>query len=195
VRGLPWTLPWTAEDRPVSDDLGDLAWLSYAEALHAQAQGDLAEALRLALDAAERMHALSGTWDDFTRFWPTAVELAVETGDDEVLARLFGLVEDESAGLVPPSVRHHRSRGRALAAIGSGGPPALVESAMREAIAGFTEWGSVPYRARAQAELGSWLVGQGRAEEAEELLAAAREGFVQLGATTWLERLESQLVH
>ena len=37
-------------------------------------------------------------------------------------------------------------------------------------------------------EHGEWLGEQGRADEAEPLLAEAREIFERLGATPWLER-------
>ncbi|HET6626178.1 MAG TPA: adenylate/guanylate cyclase domain-containing protein [Nocardioidaceae bacterium] len=195
VRGLPWTLPWTAEDRPTSDDPSDLAWLTFVEALHAQAHGEPEPAMRLALEATERMYALSGTWDDFTRLWPTAVDLALEVGDDVVLGRLLQLVDDASNGVAPPSVMVHRKRVAGLVAIRDGGPPDLVEGTMREAISGYADWGSVPYRARAEAELGTWLVGQGRADEAAALLDSARVSFNELGATAWLEQLESPLVH
>ena len=50
----------------------------------------------------------------------------------------------------------------------------------------------MPYRARTQAELGAWLIGQGRAGEAAPLLDNARAVFTQLGATAWLQKLESQ---
>ena len=37
-------------------------------------------------------------------------------------------------------------------------------------------------------EHGEWLVGQGRGDEAEQLLAEAREIFERLEATPWIER-------
>jgi hypothetical protein len=39
-----------------------------------------------------------------------------------------------------------------------------------------------------QLEHGEWLVGQGRADDAEPLLAEARETFERLSAKPWLER-------
>ena len=41
------------------------------------------------------------------------------------------------------------------------------------------------------AEHGEWLAAQGQGEEAEPLLAEAREIFERLGARPWLERLEA----
>ena len=53
---------------------------------------------------------------------------------------------------------------------------------------GFPFWLAV-----ALLEHGEWLVAQGRAEEAESLLAEAREIFERLEARPWLERLERAL--
>ena len=44
------------------------------------------------------------------------------------------------------------------------------------------------YLAVTQLEQAEWLAEQGRADEAEPLLAEARETFEQLGATPWLAR-------
>jgi class 3 adenylate cyclase/tetratricopeptide (TPR) repeat protein len=193
ARGLTWQLPWTDEDRPVSDDASDIAWLGFAEALRARADGDLDHAVALAVQATEKMYSLSGTWDDFTHLWPTAVELAIESGRDDLLPRLLELADGRSEAPVPRSVRTHRRRATGLLAIRDGSAPDLVEEALREAIAGFEECRAMPYRSRTQAELGVWLVSRGLQEEAAPLLDGARAGFADLGATAWLEQLESQL--
>jgi hypothetical protein len=44
------------------------------------------------------------------------------------------------------------------------------------------------YLAVTQLEWAEWLAGQGRAAEAEPLLAEARETFERLEATPWVER-------
>lgn len=193
ARGEGWSVPWAAADRPNSDDASDVAWLLFAEALAAQTEMNLERALGLAVDATEKMHALSGTWDDFTHMWPTAVELALDAGDDAVLTRMLALVDVDAGGPVPPCVLTHRKRAAGLIAMRDGSPPELVESTMRSAITGFRDWGAVPHRARAEAELGTWLVGQGRADEAAPLIDSARAAFSDLGASAWLEQLQSQL--
>ena len=43
-------------------------------------------------------------------------------------------------------------------------------------------------------EHGEWLVAQGRGDEAEQLLAEAREIFERLEAKPWLERLDTAAV-
>ena len=192
ARGLPWSLPWADGDTPIGDDASDVAWLSFAQSLQSRARGNLEQGVQLGLDATEKMYELSGTWDDCTRMWPTAVEMALEAGEDKALTRLLDLVDGESNGPVSPGMRIHRKRVAGLMAIRDAASPEIVETTLREAIEEFEQWGAMPYRARTQAELGAWLVGQGRAGEAAPLLDNARAVFTQLGATAWLQKLESQ---
>jgi hypothetical protein len=55
-------------------------------------------------------------------------------------------------------------------------------------VATFRELGLPFWTAVAELELGEWLAAQGRADEAESLLAGARATFERLEATPWLER-------
>ena len=55
----------------------------------------------------------------------------------------------------------------------------------------FRELATPFYLAVTELEYGEWFVNQGRAEEAEPLLAEAREIFERLEAAPWLERLEN----
>ena len=59
---------------------------------------------------------------------------------------------------------------------------------MRAALDDARSWGSPVLAARCQAELGTFLVGQGRAEEAEPYLAAARTEYERLGAVALAPR-------
>jgi hypothetical protein len=54
------------------------------------------------------------------------------------------------------------------------------------------EWGSAVEAAHASADLGTWLVSRGRAEEAATHLAAARATYESLGAVQWLRALDEQ---
>ena len=52
----------------------------------------------------------------------------------------------------------------------------------------FREYGLVFWLAVTLLQHGEWLVSQGRVEQADPLLAEARETFEQLEAKPWLER-------
>ena len=63
-----------------------------------------------------------------------------------------------------------------------------MDERFRAAAALFREFGIVFHLAVAQLEHGEWLAAQGRSDEAQPLLAEARETFERLQATPWLER-------
>ena len=63
-----------------------------------------------------------------------------------------------------------------------------AERRFKRATGLFCEIAALFYLAVTQLEQAEWLAGQGRADEAEPLLAEAGETFEQLGATPWLER-------
>jgi ATP/maltotriose-dependent transcriptional regulator MalT len=65
-----------------------------------------------------------------------------------------------------------------------------VEPAFGQAESIFREFGIPFWLAVSQLEHGEWLAEQGRAREAEPLLAEARETFERLEATPWLERCD-----
>ena len=139
------------------------------------------------------MHGLTVTGDDFQIFWPFAADLALEAGDDSAMARLLAIGGRDRA------MRSRRASGCTAGGSKACSPsvadaPAEVEDALfRDVIAELEEWGAMPYGWRTQAALGSWLVAQGRADEAAPLLESARAGFTKIGAIAWLEALESQL--
>ncbi len=62
----------------------------------------------------------------------------------------------------------------------------------KAAAGGFREYGFAFWLAVTQLEHGDALVTEGRADEAEPLLAEARETFARLEATPWLERAGRQ---
>ncbi len=63
-----------------------------------------------------------------------------------------------------------------------------VEQRLKSAAATFRELGLPFWLAVTLLEHGEWLTGQGRTDDAESLLAEAREIFERLEATPWLER-------
>ncbi len=80
---------------------------------------------------------------------------------------------------------------RGLIAAARGAAPADVEVDLRAGIVELDAYGAVGYRARAQEELGSWLITQGRGSEGHELLDTARATYEQIGAAGWLARLDA----
>ena len=185
ARGQEHVLPWPADSPPASDDPADQSWIAFAESFEAQARGDLDRALARAVVAVEVQHELSGTSDDFVHMWPHAVELAIAVGDTEARDRLLAIMDaDEARRLVPVSLRAHRSRLAGMVARDD--DPDAVEGLFRAAIAGFAAWGARPYLARAEAELGRWLVGLGRESEGIALLDKGVTVLRELGAERWL---------
>jgi len=199
VRGwlsLARDVSWAPDERERSprDDASDIAWIAFGDAVSSATAGDNRRALSFAAQAVETMHSLSGTWDDFVHMWPPAVRLAILVEDAPQLEGLLRLVDEASARvLIPAAVKTHRQHVAGLVAMRADAPAEEVEGYLRGAIAGFERWGAAPSRARAQADLGVWLVTQARAEEGEIALIAARATFAGLGATAWLEELESRL--
>jgi hypothetical protein len=90
-------------------------------------------------------------------------------------------------GVLPPFLRAKTTRFRArLAAVRE--EVDAVEPRFQDAERIFREF-SIPFwLAVTELEHAEWLAGQGRASDAEVLVAEAREIFGRLGAVPWLER-------
>jgi hypothetical protein len=113
-----------------------------------------------------------------------AIASAFEVGDTAKVEELLGIVERLRPGERPPFLAAHAARFRARL----DSRPAEGESGFKRATAIFRELDVVFWQAVTQLEHGEWLVEQGRADEAEALLAEARETFERLEATPWRER-------
>jgi tetratricopeptide (TPR) repeat protein len=113
-----------------------------------------------------------------------ALEAAFHLGDAAKLDELLGTIERLHPGERPPLLTAHAARFRAKLAA----DPADAEAGFRRAENLFREFDLVFWLAVTQLERGEWLAGQGRADEAEPLVAEARETFERLDATPWLER-------
>ncbi|RNM16362.1 adenylate/guanylate cyclase domain-containing protein [Nocardioides pocheonensis] len=188
-RGLP--VPPVPEDRaPTGDAPADLAWVHLESAALALAAGDKARACAQATKAAETIHGVSGTTDDFVWMYGLAVDLASELGDEERQAALLALIEDPERLAAGTRAHHLRLRGLVARAT----DPGEVEPLLRDAAESFERWGSPLWRARTLADLGSWLGRQGVAAEAEAALDAARATYQELGAHHLLAELEQQRV-
>ena len=187
TRGEPFTAPPEADLHPDSDDPSVNAWANFAASHQAQAAGQPEEGLRCALLAADGMFELSQASDDYVHMWPVAVDLALEVGDRATVSRLLDVVDSTAERLrLPPAMRAQHARVTGLVARDSA--PEEVEPHLRQAIDGFTSWGSPHYRAKAQGELGQWLRSQGRSTEAAPLLEEALTTLTEMRAAAWLEQ-------
>ena len=175
-----------------SEVAADLAWFRLGDAVEALAAGDPDAALSLATESAVLFHDYAGTFDDFVHAWSLAGGLAAALGENDRLDNLLRLVEEDT-GSPSLAVRAHHAHLRGLRARAEENAETRVEASLREAMELFDRWGSPPMRARAEADLGSWLTRQGRQEEAEALIASARAHFAELDATALLEELDAQL--
>ena len=116
------------------------------------------------------------------------LEAAFELGDDAKAVELLALVDDLLPGELTPSLEALRARFRARLAARRG-EHADVEPGFRRAETLYADHGVLFRLAVVRLEHAEWLAGQGRGEEAQPLLVAAREAFAELGAAPWLERV------
>jgi tetratricopeptide (TPR) repeat protein len=131
-----------------------------------------------------------GTGDDFHLMYGFAAQMALDADDRALVERLEQVVDGANAPVT--GLQGHRAL---LEAVDSArhGPDGETEEFFRQAIGCYDAWGSPVYAARGRAAYGAWLHKQGREEEAEPLLAAARATYAELGAVAWLAELDDQL--
>jgi len=154
--------------------------------------GDVPGAVRHLRAAVDAEVALSGYWDDFHIYWPIAFRSALEVEDAEAVAALWA--HHEEAGQAGPSSNlcGHTKVFEALLELREVQPDrGRAERLLRDGIEILDGCGVVVWRAHAQEDLGGLLFEQGRIEDAEPLLEAARETYADLGASAWLARLDA----
>ena len=113
-----------------------------------------------------------------------ALECAFELGDTAKAKELLGMIDALRPGERPPLLAAHSARFCARLAT----DPADAERDFRRAEEIFGDHELVFWLAVTQLEHAEWLVAQGREEDAEPLLAEARETFERLEATPWVQR-------
>ncbi len=186
-------MEWPAVADAVGSDpesVTDQAWLAEYDldrALEAHAAG-LPEAPALALDCAHRAYEITTSADEFFIVWLHAAEIVRAQADTESIARVLTYVDDEK-GPWPRAVRAQRSRLQAVAGAAGSMAPEQVEEAFQDALTNAREWGSALYEAHVCADLGVWLMHQGRGTEGADALARARDFYERIGAQRWLEEL------
>ena len=174
-----------------TDDVSDRAWLRSHDLTVARAAGREAAAASLAAATMEDLLTASGLDDDFFVLWPPLLLAALAEADLDLAERLLEPVAVAPPGRVSPAVSAQWLRLRGLVTAARGEDPASAEADLREGIGALDAFGAVGERARAQEELGRWLVGQGRELDAEPLLVAARATYADLGADGLLARLDA----
>src|SRR5262249_25405654 len=121
-----------------------------------------------------------------------ALESALVAGRLETVEELLHRIEAIPIGRRPPFLQAQAARFRARLGAARGERDG-VERGFKTGSAVFREHGLTFFLAVTGLEHGEWLVGQGRAEEAEPLLSEAREILERLEARPYLERADAAL--
>jgi hypothetical protein len=118
------------------------------------------------------------------------LESAPALGRLDDVDELLGRIDAIPPGKRPPFLAAEAARFRARVASARGAGDG-VEQGFKTASAIFREHGLTFFLAVTQLEHGEWLGVEGRGDEAEPLLAEAREVFERLEAAPWLERADA----
>jgi tetratricopeptide (TPR) repeat protein len=174
------------EDSADVQERGTYAGLS---ACVLRAEGSLAGALTSGLEAVRISELLGGgvLGADAKISFGIALDSALLLGRHDEVEELVARIDSIPPGRRPPSLRAQSARFRARLAAARGAHEG-VEQGFKTAAGIFREHGLTFPMAVTELEHGEWLVAQGRGDEAEQLLAEAREIFERLEATPWLER-------
>jgi tetratricopeptide (TPR) repeat protein len=156
--------------------------------------GDEAGGLETAQEWAHRALETNGPCSDVARtVWLLASEMAVASDRDDVLGDLIDLVASRPPGHIPPFLRAETLRLQAGLAQRSGAPLDSAETDLNSALHTMEELGYPYWRALAELDLGRFLAGDDRADEAEKPLLSAAETFEELGARPALDRTRTLL--
>jgi tetratricopeptide (TPR) repeat protein len=166
------------------------AWAAHLQLIAAQHRGDLPAAAAAGETSVAHALAWSGVEDDFMFIWPPAVLAAIDAHELDRADRLLSPVAEGPPGLVTPALSAHLAQLRGLIGVARGDDPDQVVQDLHHAIVAMATFGAVPHRARTEDALGRFLVAQGRAQEAEPWLAAARAAYDDLGAHAWQSNLD-----
>jgi predicted ATPase/DNA-binding SARP family transcriptional activator len=170
-----------------SDDAVRRAVYATAEAVVLRAEGRPREALAAAAGVLTARDIHSAGYENLKMAFAEAIEAAFALDDlDRVEELLLEWAEMPAAERTPFREAQLARFGARLAARGDHSDE--VEPALTRATALFRKLSMPFYVAVTLLEDGEWLIGQGRSDDAEPLLAEAREIFERLEAKPWLER-------
>jgi len=170
-----------------SDNWQLRAGYAMEEARLLRAEGRPADALA----AVERMFAtvgeLTATETAIKASLVEATDAALDVPDLDKAEELLAIPESLEPGELTAFLGASTARLRARVDAARGNHE-RVEERFRTAASLFREFGLVFYVAVTQLEHAEWLVAQDRGNDAEPLLAEARQTFEQLQASPWLQR-------
>ncbi|CAN5225923.1 hypothetical protein BH20ACT13_BH20ACT13_06030 [soil metagenome] len=153
------------------------------------AQGDAAGALHLAETVLVTAEEMGFTQEYVKEAFVAAFEAAAELGDTAKAEELVALIDALPPGNLPQFLQAVSMRFRAwLAQVRDESEAA--ERLFKRASSLYRELAMPFYLAVTTLEYAEWLAAQRRAEEAEPLVAEAREIFTRISAAPWLERAE-----
>ena len=176
-------------DQP-SAEVQDIAAHALALSARARAEGRLADALAKSEDVLAQTEELGVEHPSSRMAFADALETAFALEDFESIERRLEKFRQLPPADRLPSWNAQALRSEALLAARAGESDD-ADRKFRQAAALLREIGTRFWLASVLLEHGEWLVESGRADEAEPLLAEAREIFERLGAAPWLERLDA----
>ncbi len=171
-----------------SADVQERCYYGVARAQILLAEGERSEALRVAGAVFAERDALGVNSDVIKESFALAVQAALGLDRLDDADELLAIVERLPPGTRSQFLNAHVDRFRAQLAARSGNA-GEAERRFKGAGGLFQELAVPFYLAVTRLEHAEWLTADGRAEEAQPLLAQAREAFEQLGASRWLERV------
>jgi class 3 adenylate cyclase/predicted ATPase len=184
------TLPREQEWLRDAEQADVAAGFAACEARLLRAQNRPAEALAAAERGLSHRYELGIANREIKLSLVEALEAALELDDLSKADELLALIDTLQPGQLTPSLQaqRHRFHARLDACRGNHDE---VERDYHTAETIFAEHGLAFHQAATQLEHAEWLAARGRAEDAEPLLAQARETLERLEAKPWLERLDA----
>ncbi|HEY8774634.1 MAG TPA: adenylate/guanylate cyclase domain-containing protein [Gaiellaceae bacterium] len=174
-----------------SADVQDRSTYAALSSIALRAEGRYEEALASSGEALAALEVFGGGVSADTKIAICeGLESALVLGRLETAEELLVRIDAIPPGKRPPSMRGHAARFRARL-LAERGENDGVEQGFKTAGAVFREHGLTFPLAVTELEHGEWLTAQGRTDEAESLLAEAREIFERLEAPPWLERADA----
>ncbi len=159
-----------------SGDIQERAMYSAALAVVLHAEGKHEEALAVVGEALSSGEELGRGSEPFREGFVVAVQSALALGNVDRAVEILDTLDRVPAGKVPPYLRAHAARFRALIAA-SRGDADEAERSFKRASATFREISTPFPLAVTQLEQAEWLIDSGQPEEASALLGEARGTF------------------